>query len=143
MPQPKPLMFLPRPTVDMGREAKFPERGAAIKPAAGREAISRLELVDIERRVLATLCQGTGGRPISEKARQLLASHRWCEPAHQIVFEILMSLPATRSETCREQLPARLTRRGFPDFDFVALFNAPPLSRLEVERLIAQLSAIR
>lgn len=37
-----------------------------------------------------------------------------------------MSFPSQSAPNLREQFPARLTRRGFPDFDFVELFSAPP-----------------
>ncbi|HEY6291779.1 MAG TPA: hypothetical protein VI455_09505, partial [Terriglobia bacterium] len=85
--------------------------------------------MEIERRVLAALCRGTEEGPVRESARQLLADYRWREPVHQIVFEIVVRFPSTSTGALREQLPARLTRRGFPDFDFASLFNAPPGSR--------------
>jgi hypothetical protein len=76
---------------------------------------------------------------VRARARQLLADYRWCEPVHQTVFEIVMSFPSASTGALREQLPARLTRRGFPDFDFASLFNAPRGSRADAEHWIEHL----
>jgi hypothetical protein len=73
-------------------------------------------------------------------ARRLLAKYRWQAAAHEAVFQIVMSFPSPRAETLREHLPARLTRRGFPDFDFEALFALPLAPRIEVEGLIDDLN---
>lgn len=124
----------------------MPEPIAPIEPAApvgAAEPADPVELVEIERRVLAALCSQTGDHWVRERMRQSLAGHRWHEPVHQIVYEIVMSLPAAGSKAWRQHLPAWLTRRGFPDFDLASLFNAPPLSPREAERLVAQLKRSR
>ena len=92
-----------------------------------------------ERRVLGALCgQGdeTEGRQI---ARRALADYRWCEPVHQAIFEVILGFPAASSRTLREQLRARLTRRGFPDFDFESLFEPLILAPGELEQLTGKL----
>lgn len=74
-----------------------------------------------------------------EAARRQLADYVWYEAAHQALFEIAMSLPASNARVWRDQLPARLTRRGFPDFDFAALFAEAALSPAEAEECIERL----
>jgi hypothetical protein len=99
-------------------------------------AESRIEL---ERRVLAALCSETQGRSVREAARATLGSYAWSDAAHRAVFEIVMSFPSPSAAALHEQFPARLTRRGFPDFDFVELFAASP-HLAEAEEWMLQLT---
>jgi SOS response regulatory protein OraA/RecX len=96
---------------------------------------------ELERRLLEALCNDGAGKQEREAARRCLADYRWCEPVHQAVFEIIMSFPSTSSQSLREQLPSRLTRRGFPDFDFESLFHQPEFAPDEFERLIRKLGS--
>ena len=82
--------------------------------------------IQLERRVLAALCTETQAQSVREAARATLGSYVWSDAAHHALFEILMSFPSTSAAALREEFPARLTRRGFPDFDFVQLFRASP-----------------
>ena len=79
----------------------------------------------LERRVLKAVCQGAGDGSVRTLARSLLARYRWRDPVHAAVFDIAMSVPLNPA-VLKEQLPARLTRQGFPDFDVAALFASPP-----------------
>jgi hypothetical protein len=100
----------------------------------------RGRMIEIERRVLRILCQSVGEALVRERARELLANYRWSDGAHQAVFEITMCFPSTSCQALREQLPARLTRRGFPDFDLDALFTIPAPSGCEAEAWIRKLA---
>ncbi len=100
-------------------------------------AESRTEL---ERRVLAALCAGTRDGSMHEAARARLLGYIWSQAAHEALFEIVMSFPSASSDALRDQLPARLTRRGFPDFDFAALFASPLADRADAEEWMAQLT---
>jgi hypothetical protein len=93
----------------------------------------RDSMIDIERRLLQILCQRGDEVAVREKARGQLANYHWSEDAHQAIFDIVMSFPSTSCQALREQLPARLTRRGFPDFDFDALFAVAAPSSSEAE----------
>lgn len=86
---------------------------------------------ELERRVLGALCLGTREGSAKELARSILAAYRWREAVHGAVFDIVMSFPASGAVVLGEQLPARLTRRGFPDFDIAALFASPQPSQEE------------
>jgi len=96
--------------------------------------------IQLERRVLAALYAGTRKGSIREAARARLASYAWSDGAHQAVFEIVMAFPSASPDALRDQLPARLTRRGFPDFDFAALFEAPEIAPAEAEVWMARLN---
>ncbi|HEV2381753.1 MAG TPA: hypothetical protein VG206_18445 [Terriglobia bacterium] len=100
-------------------------------------------LLDLERRVLAVLCQSGGEGAVRGQARQLLTNYRWSDAAHQAAFEIVMSFPGASCQALRDQLPARLTRRGFPDFDFQALFNVPIPSPSNAEEWMRELAQAR
>jgi len=91
--------------------------------------------------VLAVLCSGNGKAEARELALRGLADYHWREPIHRAVFEIVTSFPSLTSRTLREQLPARLTRQGFPDFDFESLFDSQPLTPAELEQSIRKLLA--
>lgn len=103
---------------------------------AGRDSAP---VIALERRVLQVLCQDTPQGSVQPAARASLRGYRWRDPVHQIIFEIVLSLPAGSAEVTRSQLPVRLTRRGFPDVEIDHLFRPHGLSRLEAERLIARL----
>ena len=103
---------------------------------------SRLETqhsVEVERSVLRTLCQGTPQGSVRATARDILRTYRWREPLHHVIFEVVLSIPTEVPEVIRAQLPARLTRRGFPDVDIEDLFKPHGLSKEEAEHLIRRL----
>jgi len=92
-------------------------------------------VVEVEREVLQALCQGA----LDPRASlNTLRSYRWRESLHQVIFDFLISMPGANPELMREQLPAHLTRRGFPDFDLTWL-QPNTLAEKDVERLIPRL----
>jgi hypothetical protein len=99
-------------------------------------------LPDLERRVLCALCGEDGAIEGRQMARQRLEDYHWREAVHQAIFEVIMNFAAASSRALREQLPARLTRRGFPDFDFESVFQSQALTPGELEELIRKLLAM-
>jgi hypothetical protein len=93
----------------------------------------------MERQALRFLCQGSGAGDLNHQVRMALRSYRWQDPLHQVIFQILCDLPAESPALIREQLPARLTRHGFPDVAWEAFFEPPGLAQKEVERLVRYL----
>jgi len=97
---------------------------------AGHDRLGR------ERLVLRALCQGTPQGPVRESGRRILAGYRWLEPLHRIIYEVLLAMPFDSPELARQQLPARLTRAGFPDVEVEGLFRPHALSHREAEELM-------
>jgi hypothetical protein len=118
-----PDSVAPRPR--QGEKSDSPESAAPAAAHSPRE---------LERQLLCALCQGGSEDWLKESARSLLSAYRWSDPTHQALFEIVMSFPAASAAALREQLPARLTRRGFPDFDLELLFASTPPSAAEAEQ---------
>jgi SOS response regulatory protein OraA/RecX len=98
--------------------------------------------INLERRLLVALYQPGHHAQFRERVRETMADYQWKDAAHQALFEIVMGLSSTSSEAFRDQVPARLTRRGFPDFDFEALFNHPTISSIEAEQLMRELAEL-
>lgn len=95
-------------------------------------------LVDTERQVLRALYQRG---PDSRANLHALRAYRWSEPVHQVIFDLLADLQGANPELIREQLPARLTRRGFPDFD-LAWFRPLAVREKEIAQLIDRLVGV-
>jgi hypothetical protein len=92
--------------------------------------------------VLRAICQESPPGPVREAASRLLKSYRWQEPVHQVIFTCLLQLPAGNPELLRTELPACLTRKGFPDVDWEVFFE--PLSHplQDVEKVMLRLTSI-
>lgn len=101
--------------------------------------LSHDQIVDLERLALKWLCQAAGKSAPQRSAEARLRHYCWREPVHEVIFEVLMSLPAAGAEPIRTLLPARLTRRGFPDIP--DLFQPHGLSDSDAKEVIEQLLA--
>jgi hypothetical protein len=95
--------------------------------------------IEIERQVLRFLCQGSGGGSLDGEVKAALRPYRWRERLHEVMFQILCELPADLPSLVREQLPARLTRHGFPDVAWESYFVPQDLAEEEVRRLVNRL----
>ena len=101
--------------------------------------VDEKNLAAVERAVLQCLCQGTPQGSVKPAGRRFLEQYSWSILTHRIIFEGLMSLMTDDPETLRQQLPAQLTRRGFPDVD-LELFDSPhKLTKDEAEKLMKKL----
>lgn len=96
---------------------------------------------DYEKTLLRALCQGVLQGDRREQACRLLASHRFAEPEHGVLFAALRMLRASNASAIREQLPARLVNLGFPDFDLAPYLNAPPPAPEEITEALRGLDA--
>ena len=94
------------------------------------------DLPQLERLVLRLVCQQPAAR---ELGRNHLQPYRWRDLVHSVIFEIVTSMPPVSEEELRQQLPARLTRAGFPDFPWEELFVPLVSTPGEAERLILHL----
>jgi hypothetical protein len=96
--------------------------------------------IERERLMIQVLCQAADGQ-VRVKAGNVLRSYRWRDPFCQTVFEIIAETPSGGLAAIRGELPARLTRKGFPDFDLDELFHPHGLSHEEVSKLVEQLKS--
>ncbi len=97
------------------------------------------DLIRAERQVLQALCQGTPQGSVRATAQHLLQAYRWRNPIHRVVYEVLMTIPTEAPDLIRDQLPSRLTRRGFPDVDWEDIFRPHSLTKDAAERLMQEL----
>jgi hypothetical protein len=95
--------------------------------------------VQIERRVLCALCQGTLEASMRDRALQELKNYSWREPVHRAIFRCLTQLPAGDLKLLQSELPACLTRKGFPDVDWDSFFSPRSVTAQEVEQFILRL----
>ncbi len=93
----------------------------------------------IEFEVLQAICQGALWGESEEAARELLGPYKWQDPIHSLIFKLWLSLRGASQETFREQLPAMLTRRGFPDVDLAPYFRSLEPSNKSLEDLVKDL----
>jgi hypothetical protein len=112
-------------------------KGHASKSRAAGDEPERLSRAEIERRVLAVLWAASQRQRRRTTARTVLHGYRWEDPAHQIIFELIMRLGSAQSAAVRRELPALLTRHGFPDFDFPELATkvSAPTAEAWIRRL--------
>ena len=57
------------------------------------------------------------------------------DPLRRVVFEEIRRLGSIESRRLRELLPARITTRGFPDFDLHAFLGVQEAGEKEVDQL--------
>jgi hypothetical protein len=89
----------------------------------------------LERNTLRFLCSvllkgGTRG-----EICRLLDPGVFQDPLRRVVFEEIRELGAIDSRRLRELLPARVTNRGFPDFDLKSFLAPPEVSEKEIDQL--------
>lgn len=94
------------------------------------------EILATERAVLRAMCTGTPEGTVWDKGMLLLGTYPFRDSLHQLIFTILQEINTDLSEIIRKQLPARLTRKGFPAVNHEDFFAAHGLSAAEaVERM--------
>lgn len=57
------------------------------------------------------------------------------DPLHRVVFEEIREMGSMDSRRLRELLPARVTNRGFPDFDLRQLLSPYEVTEREIDHL--------
>lgn len=90
----------------------------------------------MELTALRTLCQGTMEGPLLREGLKILADYQFILPAHEVLFQALKDLPTDATDLIREQLPARLNNRGFPDLELEDFFLPHAFSRKDALELL-------
>lgn len=89
----------------------------------------------LEKNTLRFLCSvlikgGTRG-----EICRLLHPGVFQDPLRRVVFEEIRGLGSVDSQRLRELLPARVTNRGFPDFDLRSFLAPQEVSEKEIDQL--------
>ena len=99
------------------------------------------ERIAAERDLLRLLCSVLV-KPITRvELCRLVDPAKFVEPLQRVLFEEIRAMGAIDSKRLLEALPARVTNRGFPDFDINDLLTPKLVSEQDIERLFQ--SALR
>ena len=98
-------------------------------------------VLDLERRILRTLCGGRNTPATWEALAIHLADHIWLEPEHWVVDEARRQIRSRDPKARREQLPAQATRMGFPDVEWATYLSPESEEEADPEQLISRLKA--
>ena len=93
--------------------------------------------MDLEQNALRLLCSNLIQPATRVDLAALLDPSVFADPLHRVMFEeicVAGEIPAAR---LRELLPARITNRGFPDFDLNVFLEPNHASEAEIEQLFS------
>ena len=93
------------------------------------------EHIEMERETLRLLCSVLLKPRTRVEICRLLDSNKFLEPLHRILFEEIRALGPIDAKQLLELLPARVTNRGFPDFDLQDLLSPKLVSEEQIEKL--------
>jgi len=96
------------------------------------DADTRFQLQKNTLRFLCSVLIKSGTR---SEICKLLDPGVFDDPLHRVVFEEIREMGAVDSRRLRELLPARVTNRGFPDFDLKQLLAPDEVSEKEIDHL--------
>lgn len=93
----------------------------------------------LERRILQALCTLEILPQGWDRLAGSLSEYSWREPDHQVIYDALRGIRSHDATTRRDQLPAQVTRMGFPDVDWSLYFASEEMTEREIEELMRQL----
>jgi hypothetical protein len=99
------------------------------------------EISELERQVLKALCSGAGDVDNRDRLASELTAYRWQDPDHKVVYEALRAIRSRDPKTRRDELPAQVTRMGFPDVDWRLYFEPEHQLETDLQDLIRRLRA--
>jgi hypothetical protein len=102
---------------------------------------SATEHIAAERDLLRLLCSVLVKPVTRVELCRLVDPAKFVEPLQRVLFEEIRALGAIDPKRLLELLPARVTNRGFPDFDLDDLLTPKLVSEQDIERLFQ--SALR
>jgi replicative DNA helicase len=98
---------------------------------------SRAEQIEIERKLLAALCQHDLNAVNHAAILHSLENHRFTESDHEVVYRALTAIFSAGRTNSLETLTQAVTRMGFPDMDLRELFTESPPTPDEIASLLA------
>jgi hypothetical protein len=91
----------------------------------------------IERNTLRLLCSDLLQPATRVELLELLDEELFTDELHRVTYEEMRAMGAVAPRRLRELLPARITNRGFPDFDWKEFLGAQLATEKEIEELYA------
>jgi len=101
-------------------------------PAYNEDSTGRLQL---ERNTLRRLCSVLLKPGTRLEICRLLDPAVFHDPLRRVIFEEVRALGAVESRRLRELLPARVTNRGFPEFDLHEFLAPHEANEAEIDKL--------
>src|SRR5579863_6513230 len=92
-----------------------------------------------EIRVLQFVCSAAADESERAAVIRALADYAWLDADNEILFEAIRALFARNPANILSELPAALTRRGFPDLPWEPLKQRSPLALGEALALADEL----
>jgi len=90
---------------------------------------------ELQKNTLRFLCSVLIKSGTRSEICKLLDPIVFDDPLHRVVFEEIRELGSIDSRRLRELLPARVTIRGFPDFDLNDLLAPREVTEKEIDQL--------
>ncbi len=99
---------------------------------------SRSPQIEIERKLLAALCQPMLEPETRSAILSRLKHHVFAEADHQVIYRALATMPQLDAAELPGALMQAVTRLGFPDVDFAWLFRET-VAQEEIRALLERL----
>ena len=90
---------------------------------------------ELQKNTLRFLCSVLIKSGTRSEICKLLDPIVFDDPLHRVVFEEIREMGSIDSRRLRELLPARVTNRGFPDFDLNELLAPREVTEKEIDHL--------
>jgi hypothetical protein len=97
--------------------------------------MEREEELRQERQALRLLCSNLIRATTRVELCNLLDSSLFQDTLHRVAFEEIRTAGTIPAKRLREELPGRITNRGFPDFELLEFLGKELASEDEIEQL--------
>jgi hypothetical protein len=104
-----------------------------------RTGSDRDQKIEIERLLLAALCQHALDPQTRQEVLERLTQHTFASPEHEVIFRVVSRIAQAAPGQIKEAVKTRVTRLGFPDIDVDPLFVPGAPSPDEARALLKQL----
>jgi hypothetical protein len=94
-------------------------------------------LMELEQKALRLLCSNLIQPATRVDLAALLDPSVFADPLHRVIFEEICAAGEIPAAHLRALLPARITNRGFPDFDLSVFLEPNQASEAEIEQLFS------
>jgi hypothetical protein len=93
--------------------------------------------MELEQKALRLLCSNLIQPATRVDLAALLDPSVFADPLHRVIFEEISAAGEIPAAHLRALLPARITNRGFPDFELNVFLEPDQASEAEIEQLFS------